>query len=519
MRKFYIADDEASIRQGLKLLVDWQALGYTLCGEAGNGTDALAGITREQPDLVLIDIRMPGLTGLELIGRLTSLGFAGHFIILSGYSDFEYAKTAMHYNVRHYLTKPIDEDELIEAVNDISALIDAAETAQSHEAYLRTKSRREIIQDILAQSVDFSRFDPAEFDLGADSYQIVAYESFDINNNLLYRLSELFGAASRPGQPPVFEAFEYRHHSLLLLLGHTGIDRFKRFLAHYETGPETGSPLDSLFIAYGCPVTSLVDLHISHAQVEELLLRRFFCISGQHVLGYELLPSVQHNLVDLQNDEIGRYSALITDYLQTFNRRKVAETLYGLEEYLYHVRADIQAVKLFLTDLYLRVKETMTHRYNDEGLPFDTNANIIAFVHGCNYLYEIITRFSKQFEDVMNSIGNSSRDSVMDDILYYINHNYHTNLKLETIAALFGYNSSYLGKIFSKTVGESFNIYVDRIRIDHAIELLRDGQLKVYEIADRIGYKNVDYFHKKFKKYVGESPAEYRKKLGLDDSE
>ena len=113
----------------------------------------------------------------------------------------------------------------------------------------------------------------------------------------------------------------------------------------------------------------------------------------------------------------------------------------------------------------------------------------------------------------MNAIGNSSRDSVLDDILYYIDHNYQTNIKLESIAPLFGYNSAYLGKIFNKTVGESFNSYVDHIRIEHSKDLLLQNKLKVYEIAEQVGYKNVDYFHKKFKKYVGESPAEFRKQL------
>lgn len=85
------------------------------------------------------------------------------------------------------------------------------------------------------------------------------------------------------------------------------------------------------------------------------------------------------------------------------------------------------------------------------------------------------------------------------------------NLKLETLAPLFGYNSAYLGKIFTKKVGKSFNSYLDRVRIEQSKILLEDETSKVYEIAERIGYKNVDYFHKKFKKYVGESPAEYRK--------
>ncbi len=129
------------------------------------------------------------------------------------------------------------------------------------------------------------------------------------------------------------------------------------------------------------------------------------------------------------------------------------------------------------------------------------------------YLYEIVQILMEQFEICMNSLGSPSSEGIMDNILHYINHNYTDNLKLETIAPLFGYNSAYLGKIFTKQVGESFNSYLDRVRIQHSKELLEKDQLKVYEIAERVGYKNVDYFHKKFKKYVGESPAEYRKHL------
>ena len=513
MKKLYIADDEAAIREGLKLLIDWDTLGYEVCGEAANGTDALAGITGLQPDLVLMDIRMPGLLGLEVIEEAQKQGFAGHFIILSGYSDYKYAQTAMKFNVRHYLTKPIDEDELTAAVREIDDMLAAEASQRTKTAYFRDKSKREILCNILDGTSDMAKLNSDELGLTASEYQIVAYESFSLTDTTLpYQFSELFSAAGGGSSAHSFEHFEYRHHHLLLLLGQSGIDRFGRFLAHYDSAPEKGSPLDTLFIAYGSIVSSLGELHTSYRQAEELLSRRFFCVQGQHILGYDDLPSLGSGLEQLDNSRIDNYTAEITDYLQTFNRRKVAETLYSLEEYMYHVSADISAVKLFLADLYLQIKDTMTHRYSTVSLPFESNAKIIGFISGCRYLYEIIMYFSKQFEGIMNSMGNSSRDSVMDDILYYIDHNYHTNLKLEMIAALFGYNSSYLGKIFNKTVGESFNTYVDRIRIDHAIELLNSGTMKVYEIADRVGYKNVDYFHKKFKKYVGVSPAEYRKK-------
>ena len=117
-----------------------------------------------------------------------------------------------------------------------------------------------------------------------------------------------------------------------------------------------------------------------------------------------------------------------------------------------------------------------------------------------------------EFELIMRAIGNPSSDSVMDDIIHYIEHNYMDNIKLENIAPLFGYNSSYLGKIFNKKVGEGFNVFIDKVRINHSKDLLINTELKVYEIAEKVGYRNVDYFHTKFKKYVKESPAEFRKK-------
>ena len=191
----------------------------------------------------------------------------------------------------------------------------------------------------------------------------------------------------------------------------------------------------------------------------------------------------------------------------------MAETLFDLEEYLYDVKNEIDAVKLFLTDLYLRVKEKVTHTYSSVSIPFPTNAQAIDRLDSCHYLYEMILLLSEQSEMIMNATGNSSRDSVLDDILYYIDHNYQNNIKLESIAPLFGYNSAYLGKIFNKAIGESFNSYIDHRRIEHSKELLAENRLKVYEIAEQVGYKNVDYFHKKFKKYVNMSPAEYRKNI------
>lgn len=217
--------------------------------------------------------------------------------------------------------------------------------------------------------------------------------------------------------------------------------------------------------------------------------------------------------------ELNKYCTELTNYLQANNRRQVASTFFSLEEYLYNADNSIESVKLFLTDLFLQLKECVSKIYNSSRISFPTNSAIISYIGSCNYLYEIILYISGQVKSVMDNNDSSSRDSILEDILYYIDNNYNKNLKLETIAPLFGYNSAYLGKLFTKAIGENFNSYVDHRRIEHSKELLEHQNIKVYEVSEQIGYKNVDYFHKKFKKYVGISPAEYRRQFLSDDPE
>ena len=512
METVFIADDEANIREGLKFIIDWEELGFTICGEAGNGEDALRDILRLQPSLVLIDMRMPKLYGLEVIEQAKAQGYNGIFVILSGYSDFKYAQTAMKFGVKYYLTKPMDEEELEKVVVEVYDSIQAERQQVEDNEFFRRKSKKEILQDIIKDEVRYELLNLKELKLEAEVYQIVMYENFQIGEvELPYQFADMFMVADSGTHS--FEHFMVKGKNVLLLKGNFAIEKFRRFLKHYESAPQKGSPLDTLFISYGSTVTDIKELKSSYEQAAALLGRRFFCEKGQHVLGFTDLPKEQEEKLSMDITQVEAYCTKLTDFLQTFNRRKVTETLKELEGYLYHADADISAVKLFMTDLYLQIKETMNHRYNAVTIPFDSNQDSIAFINEQHYLYEITDYLAEQFEEVMNSIGNSSRDSVLDDILYYIEHNYSANIKLEGIAALFGYNSSYLGKIFNKNVGESFNSYVDQVRIKHAIELLVENKHKVYEIAELVGYKNVDYFHKKFKKYVGESPAEYRKKL------
>ncbi len=128
-------------------------------------------------------------------------------------------------------------------------------------------------------------------------------------------------------------------------------------------------------------------------------------------------------------------------------------------------------------------------------------------------LDEVLELYAAILEDICLRIGTQGSDTVIKRMYYYMEKNYGQEMKLESFARMFNYNANYLGKIFRKEIGDSFNNILDSIRIANAKRLLEETDLKVYQISEQVGYKNIDYFYLKFRKYVGISPKEYQKEI------
>ncbi len=513
MHTVLIVDDELIIRQGLKCIIEWDKLGFRIIGEASNGKDALDFILQKNPDVVMMDIRIPKLSGLEVVEQVRQKGYLGKIIILSGFSDFKYAQQAIRFGVEYYLTKPIDEDELTETILKIGEGLDKEAQQQKVMTQYLAKVRNSILSDLLEGTSNLSQKELIEINLYTEDYQVVIYEKYShYSSSPSYRFSDLLKVTNDDNSS--YESIVKDNNEILLLKGTFILNKFQEFLNRYEreVKPQVNSPLDSLFITYGRVVNSPADIHISYQEALRLLQRRFFCEHRQHTIGYDQLPDLtRHGTYELTSEKLQNYCERLTSFIQAAKRNQMAEALNELENDLYYATEDIPKIRLYLTDLYLSIKERLSHLYHNESIPFPGNAEIIKAIGEKYYLYEIILFFTEQFEVIMHAIGNPSSNSVMDDIIHYIEHNYMDNIKLETIAPLFGYNSSYLGKIFNKKVGMGFNMYVDLVRINQSKKLLSQTDLRVYEISEKVGYRNVDYFHTKFKKYVRQSPAEYRK--------
>ena len=347
-----------------------------------------------------------------------------------------------------------------------------------------------------------------------EKYQVIIYDKYSLEQpDLPNQFAQLLRISPNYQTGYIFLTVDGVH--VVILKGDLALRKLENLLKKYmETfSSQPYSPLDIFFISCGRIVKSMEEIRISYQDAVYQFQRRFFCNRRQHFINYsgkniDFNSSTENSY---QNFELlGEYTYKFVVLIQTYNRNRIQAMLNQLSSFLMELPVSIPAQKNWLLDLYLGIKEKIAQFYKSSNIPFISNSAAIQYILNSNYLYEIIDFLSAQFE-IMSSTGNFTRDSIIDVILNYIDHNYPECITLDNISPIFGYNSSYLGKIFTEKTGMSFHTYLDNVRIEKAKELLIHSKMQVYRIAKQIGYGNVDYFHIKFKKNTGLSPAAYRK--------
>lgn len=503
-----IVDDEEDVLLGLKKIIQWRKLGYTICGEAVDGREALDKIKLFNPELVLLDIRMPQYTGLEIIRESRNMGFTGEFIILSGYPDFSYAQTAINLGVNNYLVKPVDEEELEIAVVKVKEKLQAKNQIQNRFNQYKENARNTIFANFLTGVESPDSYDLYDLSMVADQYMVVMCKCYNSDFNFnFWKLKDILVNACKTLENASVETVLVDSEEYLLLAGSSMVQQFYHLVEHYQAVTQINSPLDSMFIIYGRPVSELSAVNLSFHDVKMLSQRRFYCSPSQHILSFQNLSAQSMQPMELSLQE--EMTARMTDAIFAHNRNMVVAVLKELEDKLTNCSSTELEIKQVMIDIFFRIKQNLLCHDIKLAGTLPSNKSIMDTVNGKKYLYEIIQYISEQ----INLCMNSHFSDVIDNVLYYIDHNYsNCDIRLESLAPLFGYSSSYLGKMFSQKVGENFNTYLEHVRIENAVRLLKDKKYHVYEISELVGYTDVNYFYKKFKKYIGLTPTEYRAK-------
>ncbi|GFN33327.1 response regulator transcription factor [Paenibacillus xylaniclasticus] len=527
MHSAILVDDEQFVRLGLRALIDWEAAGFHIIGEADNGEDALALIDRLKPDLVVTDIRMPVLDGLELIrrtraGQSTLEGSATSFIIISGFDDFKYAQQAVRYGVSDFLLKPIDEKELTSALKRLDEEL-------SRDKVLRGK-KEQLVNGSVMEALIKGEMSEAEVDVwaarlgierGARLYymfiepndlhpwyegDIVSFDDERIVHAVKGALISVLGRTESP--------YVHRHRNRFGVvisaadLAYTGgeIGRFAERLL-WEVEQRVDRPF---YIYVGQQVEGLHMVGAAYQSAREALQYKYMedepRIIIHHPSKYAPAPFVHADPQLIKS---------MLEHLEERNAEELQQAIDALFEQFRAKRFVPAAVKAAIHQCVSGIVSVL-QSVEVDAMEMNSAEPIISW-HDLNLTPSELKRLFQAF--VAESAGQlaSRRKELakggVQKVKAFIEANYRENMSLKSIAARFFMNPVYLGQLFKKTYGVYFNDFLLQLRVEEAKRLLRKTDLRIYEVAEQVGFNNADYFVTQFEKLERMTPSEYRNKL------
>lgn len=502
MNTYLVIDDEAIIREGIPSLIHWEDEGFQLVGTAADGRDGLKKTLTLQPDLVLVDIKMPGMDGLEMIRRARDAGFRGEFIILTAHSKFEYARTAISFGVGQYLLKPIDEDELLKIVRTIRTRIaERDHMRKTDEDYGRLRFihglRAVLLKVKLEDDPMKDRIDAYFREHGGFACVVLVQDTMTLPGNAHTEFEGMM--ADRPplhGSEHIGFMLEWTY--VQIVFGRT-YSEVKHLLKERVTLADN---VGSFPMAVGHNISHWEDLAYSY-EIAQLLLSRRFVFEEGEILSYDLLLEAEATQPAID-------TRTLVDAIYFADRSKIQEIMYQLRNNAryaflteHQVRQNLKELTLYITNSVKEAEMQDLKALNTALTEAAYLTDLLDELHA--WLWAVSVAVQK---GVQSSSGGSA--TVVEQVRYYVKHNYAADLSLDLMAEKLNYNSNYLGRLFRQTIGHSFSQELDRVRLEAATQLLETSDLKIYEIAEQTGFTNQDIFYRKFRSVYGHTPNSYR---------
>jgi len=482
MLKLLIVDDEPIIRNGLRNIIPWEDHGYEICGEAEDGPSAVEAILELKPDLVLLDLHLPGFSGLEVVKKIRP--GKTRFLVLSGYTEFEYAKEAINLNVSGYIVKPIEETILIERIVSIA-----------NEIKREDPEEQRLIQFLEIMEGTYREENHGPLCFFGEYFQaaLVSEGSAAIRNFFPKNVCHVF-----PYRECAAVLFENTAETLIKHL----LERLYDHLARSGSRP-------ALTLGSRCreaePGSAILK---SCREAEELMGRIFFFREKKFLSRSDM---IERTTTEAERDWEKEASNLAA-YIQIIDPQKITNFFRNLEEYFFRSGKNHREIRQECMTLFIEVRNILIGKMPGIREMLGTGSETLDAIMKREYLGDIIDAMREACLRTSEQLPLLSADSSFQRIISYVKNNYSEDLRLDNLGRLFNYNCAYLGKRFKEYTGKRFHTYLDMLRIDAAKELLQTTGMKVYEISTAVGYTNTDYFYSKFKKIAGKSPLDFRKK-------
>lgn len=505
-----IVDDQKKIREGLRTMIEQMQLPFDRIELAGNGKEASAKLRQNDFDVVMVDIRMPIMDGLELMAEARAIGLETLFIVVSGYDDFSYAQKAMEYGAIAYLLKPVSSAELKMRLEQIQQTLEEHEKTRSSSKQLarhEADSRRRVLQ-LFARS-------------GAGD--ALPLQEIQTNNPDLWSAYRLYRMVpvrleKSSSQTEALQTTRYilnALESLCSLEDHCVLETSPHLLVAISDNYVAMDLLRSLHekTIFGASCVShkaeeIMDLPSLFADID-LLFRYTYLFPEKEILQMSLLQ-------DLETDWI-----LPLEQIREIFHLLGYEATYPLTEALSQLfRKNV--LRRYTIDYFEVLVDTVVNRLEEyervilpwvgkDRLDLPGIRNPYSFPNIRSYLDELQRQFLHLNSHYYERSFSYNNAEPLRDAITFIQRNYYKDIDLASVANHVHLNYAYFSSVFKKNIGKSFSDYLRDVRIDGSQRLLLETDDKITEIAKRVGFDSYRSFVRSFKEVTGQPASEYRK--------
>ncbi len=536
MYKVLIVDDEKYVISLIEKLIDWEKLGMKVVGSAGDGMKGVELVEELKPDILIADVKMPGFDGISLVKRVREIDRDIKFIIISGHKKFEYAKSVMKYNVEDYILKPIDKEELEGILQKIRKELDEKSEQRKNEGKInkwmdsnRLLMNDQFMEELYNKSL-FSKKQSIEeinqryfTELGNYVYRCAIIQLNGLNGTMeasfvedfLSTLKKYIDQKNGENERPVMSRIGYHQILLLLESAQEKMSSVNTVLEHIlGEALRMGSKYSGLKVAFsvGKPVrldTNVMGLEETLDSARTALNKRFTDGYGRILLA--------------ENNRTAENSDIDADMLKNLGKavRSTSES-----EITQQINAIYDAVRsegyknsnIYMTaackvneELYQYLRLFSSAEGMQQKLEEQLGKRMIEAT-GITELKKLLVQHICENMEQLIGDSKSNLSPAIRTAKIFIANNYKQDIGLGDVARVVNLSSVYFSGLFKKEMGENFVDYLNRVRIDAAKVLLKDVRNNIGEIAEQCGFSDTRYFAKIFKRSVGITPSDYRKR-------
>ena len=482
MLRTIIIDDEPLVIEGLNTMVDWQGHGFRVCGVAEDGEKGLEAIEKLQPDVVFTDVRMPGMDGLSLVKQyINSHNKPIFFVILTGFSEFDYIKKAMDLNVVDYLLKPIEPENVHRILDYIRVEYNRRlDIEQKLEQDIKNVTRLTLTR-LLEEQPKESLLQRGRFLLRMD--QNNGYIYLRCSKNIKKLLDDI--ELNEMGLESITIEEKELQESRMVWGQEQSLNKWRN---RVETIFYEQVKSNHAYLYLAKPSNDLKQLREIHKQIQTVEKNRFYDAYSFLTIDINEPIRFRNELTIFEKNQVfGKY--ILSD------QETVVFELNKLFHDVYVNKIDPELVRLRYELFLEKMKNKM------DGVSEKVEINTFSqFKSQC---LGLVKQYFHEKEHTYTGLD-------IEEVKTYIIQHMSGDLKLKTVAKHFGYNSIYMGQYFTRQSGKKFRDYVLELRMEKAKEMLLHTNATVNQITVEIGFRDRDYFVKKFKEKIGCLPSEYR---------